>query len=79
MDEIERRVVAHDLAFIKVAARVEREHMLEAIRAIRAGFVIGITEEERVIRVAAIDMLEDAMRRHEPAAMGMFLKRCGLR
>jgi hypothetical protein len=53
--------------------------MLEAIKAIRAGFVIGITEEERVIRVAAINMLEDAMRRHEPAAMGMFLRRRRLR
>jgi hypothetical protein len=79
VDEIERRVVAHELALIEVAAHVERGHMLEAIKSIRAGFVIGITEEDRVIRIAAIDLLEDAMRRHEPAAMGMFLQRRGLR
>jgi hypothetical protein len=79
MDEIERRVVAHELALIEVAAHVERSHMLEAIKAIRAGFVIGITEEERVIRIAAIELFEDAMRRHEPAATGMFLRRRGLR
>ncbi len=79
MDEIERRVVAHELALIEVAAHVERAHLLAAMQSIRAGCVIGITEEERVIRIAAIDMLEDAMRRDEPAAMGMFLQRRGLR
>jgi hypothetical protein len=75
LDDIERRVVAHELALIEVAAHVDRAHMLEAIKSIRAGLVIGITEEERVIRIAAIDMLEDAMRRFEPGAMGMFLSR----
>ena len=35
-DEIERRVVAHEMALIDVAAHVERSHMLEAIRPIRA-------------------------------------------
>ena len=79
MDEVERRVVAHELALIEVAAHVEREHLSQAIKSIRSGFLIGITEEERVIRIAAIDMLENAMRRFEPAAMGMFLQRRGLR
>jgi hypothetical protein len=74
MNEIERRVVAHELALIEVAAHVERSHMLEAIKSIRAGFVIGITEEERSIRIAAIDILEEAMRRHEPGVMGMSLQ-----
>jgi hypothetical protein len=41
LDDIERRVVAHELALIEVAAHVERAHMLEAIKSIRAGLVIG--------------------------------------
>jgi hypothetical protein len=79
LDEIERRVVAHELALIEVAARVERQHLESAIQAIRSGFAIGITEEERVIRIAAIELLEDAMRAHGPPAMGMFLQRRGIR
>jgi hypothetical protein len=78
MNVIERRVVAHELALIEVAAHVERSHMLEAIKSIRAGFAIGITEEERVILIAAIDMLEDAMRRFEPGATEMFLQSRGV-
>jgi hypothetical protein len=50
------------------------------MQSIRAGRIIRITEKERVTRIAAIDMLEEhAMRRDEPAAMGMFLQRRGLR
>lgn len=74
MDEAERRVVAHELALIEVAAHLDHEHLRAGIQAIRAGFVIGISEEERVIRIAAIELLEDAMQRFEPTAMGMFLK-----
>lgn len=74
MDEVERRVVAHELALIEVAANVGRSEIIEGMMAIRAGLVVGISEEERVIRIAAIDMLEEAMRRHDPPAMGMFLK-----
>lgn len=75
MDEVERRVVAHEMALIEVAANVERRHLEEAIRSIRTGFVVGITEEERVIRIAAVELLEDAMRRHEPFTGGLFLNR----
>jgi len=67
MDEIERRVVAQELTLIEVAAHIDHQHMVEAIRAIRSGFVIGITEEECMIRVAAIDMLT---RRRIAAAAG---------
>src|SRR5579875_3218331 len=78
VDEIERRIVAHELALIEVVAHLDHEHIREGIRAIRAGFVIGISEEERVIRVAAIELLEDALRRFEPAATGLFLKSRGV-
>ena len=61
MDESERRVVAQKLALIEVAAHTEHEHMVEAIRAIRNGIVTGITEDERMIRVAAIEMLEEVL------------------
>lgn len=73
MDKIERRVVAHELALIEVAAHIEREHLEEAKQAIRAGFVIGISDQERGIRTDAIELLDDALHRFEHGMVGMFL------
>lgn len=75
MDEVERRVVAHEMALIEVCAYVGKAEMLAGIKSIRAGIVVGITAEEREIRYAAIEMLEAALHRHDPPAIGMFLQR----
>ena len=78
MDEAERRLVAHEMALIEVAAHVNRDEIAAAIKAIRSGLVIGITEEERVIRIGAIELLEDALRRDDAPVMGMFLRGRGV-
>ena len=62
MDEIEQRIAAHELALIEVAAHIDPDHIAEGIKAMRDGLVIGITQEERGIRIAAIDLLVDAAR-----------------
>lgn len=63
MDELERKIVAHEMALIETVAHIDADHISEGMRAIRAGLVVGITEEERVIRVAAIELLEAALQR----------------
>jgi hypothetical protein len=57
------------LALIEVVAHIDRDHMAEGIKAIRAGILVGITEEERVIRCQAIDLLEEARQRYSPPAV----------
>jgi len=51
MDELERKIIAHELALIETVAHIG------------AGLVVGITEEERVIRITAIELLEAALQR----------------
>jgi DNA integrity scanning protein DisA with diadenylate cyclase activity len=74
MDEIEQRIAAHELALFEVVAHIDQAHIVERIKAIRAGLVVGMTAEERAIRIAAIDLLEDAARRYDPPAVGMHWK-----
>jgi hypothetical protein len=69
MDEIELRITVHELALIEVVAHIDRDNIVEGIKAIRAGLIVGITEEERVIRISAIELLEDAAARWAPAGI----------
>jgi hypothetical protein len=69
MDELERKIIAHEMALIEAVAHIDADHIREGMRAIRAGLVVGITEDERVIRIAAIELLEAALQRlGRPAA-----------
>ena len=77
MDEIAQRIAAHELALIEVVAHIDRDHIREGIKAIRAGLVVGITEEERVIRIAAIELLEDAATHYDQPAVRMHWKGAG--
>jgi hypothetical protein len=61
MDELKRKIVAYELALIETVAHIDADHIRQGMRAIRAGLVVGITEEERIIRVAAIELLEAAL------------------
>ena len=70
MDELERKIVAHEMALIETVAHIDADHIREGMRAIRAGLVVGITEEDRVIRIAAIDLFEAALLRSgDPAGL----------
>ncbi len=78
MDEIELRVAARELALIEVVAHLDRDHIIAGMKAIRAGLAFDICEDERVIRRQAYQLLEDAMRRFDPPAGGMFIQGAGL-
>ena len=73
MDELECRIQGHEMALIEVVAHVGRNELLAGIEAIGAGLVDRIGADERVIRLQAIGLLEDAMRRYDPPATGMHL------
>jgi hypothetical protein len=77
MDENEQRIAAHEMALIEVVAHLDRDHVEAGLKAIRAGLMIGISEDERVIRCQAIQLLEDAMGRFDPPAGGMFIQGAG--
>ena len=63
MDELECKIIAHEMALIETVAHIDADHIREGVRATRAGLVVGITEEERTIRIAAIELLEAAFQR----------------
>jgi len=63
MDELERKIVAHEMALIETVAHIGADHLLESVQAIRAGLIAGITEEEQTIRITAIDLLQAALER----------------
>ena len=63
VDELECKIVAHEMALIETVAHIDADHIREGVRATRAGLVVGITEEERTIRIAAIELLEAAFQR----------------
>ena len=70
MDELERKIVAHELALIETVAHIDADHIREGMRAIRGGLVVGITEEERFIRCAAIELLEAGPLRYGGLSFG---------
>ena len=72
MDEIESRINSHEMALVEVAAHIDRENVLAAMRAIRSGLVVGISEDERPIRLRALNLLVAALERADMnAAMGL--------
>ena len=71
MDELEHPIHGHKLALIEVVAHVDRKHILGGMEAIGTGLLDKIAADERVIRLKAIRLLEDAMRRYDPPATGM--------
>ncbi len=63
MDELSRRVLAREMALVEIAAHMNPVHIRAAMLAIEAGIVDGITEEDRAIRLQALQYLEDALER----------------
>ena len=72
MDEIESRINSYEMALIEVAAHIDQDNLIAAMWVIRSGLVEGILEEERVIRLRALELLEQALERADMhAAMGL--------
>jgi hypothetical protein len=74
MDEAESRMAAHELALIEVVAHIERWHIRSAMEAIREGVTVWCGEDERAVRLAAMDLLDEALRRYEPSNASLFLR-----
>lgn len=71
MDELELRVQGHEMALIEVVAHVGRAEILAGMAAIRDGLAGDISADERTIRLQALQLLDDAMRRHDPPGHGL--------
>ena len=69
----DRTRLAHDLALIEVAACIDRETVLQAIKAIRDGMLVDISAEEQEIRTASITLLAKALQRNDRVAHGLLL------
>jgi hypothetical protein len=41
MAELEQRIAAHELALIEVVAHVDRDQVVEGMKTIRAGLIVG--------------------------------------
>lgn len=57
-----------------MVAHGARAEILAGIEAIRDGLVVGMCEDERTIRLQAAQLLDDAMRRYDPPAPGLFIR-----
>ena len=51
------------MALVEIASHVNPVHILAAMLAIEARITDGITEEDRAIRLQALQYLEDALER----------------
>ncbi len=71
MDELELRIATHETAVIEVVAHIDRDHIIAGMNAIREGLVDGAGSDERAIKLSAIQLLEDALHRFDPPAIGL--------
>ncbi len=75
MDELERRILAHERALVEVAGHIDRAAIAAAIAAIREGLLPGETlPDEVAIRLQAIEHLKSALRLNDPPAAGLHWK-----
>ena len=74
MDELEKRLQAVELLLIEVAPWMDAGVLHDAATAIRAGLLGDISDEERDIRMYAIQLLTDGRRRFEPGAVGGWVR-----
>jgi len=63
MDEIEKRVAALELVAIELGAWLNPSDLDDARRSIIGGME-GVEDDERDVRLAAVELLEAARKRH---------------
>lgn len=74
MDELEKRLLAVELLLIEVAPWLAEGALHDAATAIRAGLHADLTDDEREVRMYAIQLLTDGKRRFEPGAIGGWVR-----
>ena len=65
MNVIESRINSYEMALIEVAAYLDEDVILAAMRAIRSGITDCIDEQERTIRLQALRLLDLGLERGE--------------
>lgn len=74
MTETEKRLAAVELALVELAAWIDPEAVLDAMRSITAGLNVEVSEEEAEIRLQAIELLKDGLQRFDQAAAGAVVR-----
>lgn len=74
MTELEQRLCAVELVAIELAALVDDDAIMSAWSAIEAGCAETITEEERVIRRQALQILIDGRQRFRLGTLGAWIR-----
>lgn len=71
MTEAEKRLAAVELALVELAAWMEPENVRDAMRSITASLKAPVSEEEAEVRLHAIELLKDGLRRFNAASSGV--------
>lgn len=58
MDELELRIASLELLFIELIPRLNPEVMLDASQSMREGLRLPLSDDERAIRLGAIELVE---------------------
>jgi hypothetical protein len=73
MDETEARIAALELLTIEIIPWLDTGVVDDAERSIRAG-LDGSSEDERMVRLQALQLIEDGRKRYAPPASGFVIK-----
>lgn len=73
MTELELRLAALELWVVEVGAFLEPQVLDDAARSITAGLATALDDDERTIRLGALDLIEQARGRFRPPVVGVKL------
>ena len=77
MTETEKRLAAVELALLELVAWIDPENVQDAMRSISAGLNAPISEEESEVRLQALSLLGDGLRRFGAGDEGLVLGKTG--
>ena len=73
MDELQHRILAAETVIIELTPWIDEDAIADAIASIRAGLEGSISEDERIIRLQALELLQDGRRRYAGPELGIWL------
>lgn len=74
MSDEERRLAAVELALSELAAWIDPQVVEDATAAIKAGLHVQVSEDEAEIRLQAMALLADGLRRFQQFGVGAFVR-----
>jgi hypothetical protein len=75
MDELEARIAAIELVLVELIPWLDAGAVEDATASIRAGMEPEISEDERMVRAQALQLLEDGRKRFAGPAVGVAIRR----